>query len=230
MNGFYYYDITYFVLIVPVIILSLIASARVKSAYKKYAKIGNRHNLTGAQAAQRVLDFYGIRDVQIIPIEGELTDNFNPKTKTISLSQGVYGSSSIAAVGIACHEAGHAAQYATDYAPIKLRNSVIMPAQIGSKLAVPIAIAGLIFSFRPLILIGIFLYLFLMIFQLVTLPVEFNASNRAIAVIEQQNLLFDDEIGGAKSVLRAAAMTYVASAITAIMQLLRLIFIARRRN
>ena len=222
--------ISYFVLIVPVIILSTIASARVKSAYKRYAQVGNRRGLTGAQAAQAVLDFYGIRDVVIQRIDGELTDNFNPKTKIISLSNGVYGSCSIAAVGIACHEAGHAAQHALGYSPIKVRNALLLPANIGSKLAIPLAIIGLILGFLGLVYFGIFLYCFIMLFQLVTLPVEFDASKRAIKVIEQQGMLADDEIGGAKKVLKAAAMTYVAAFAATAATLLRFLLMARGRR
>lgn len=222
--------ISYFVLIVPVIILSMIASARVKSAYKRYAQVGNRRGLTGAQAAQAVLDFYGIRDVMIQRIDGELTDNFNPKTKIISLSNGVYGSCSIAAVGIACHEAGHAAQHALGYSPIKVRNALLLPANIGSKLAIPLAIIGLILGFLGLVYFGIFLYCFIMLFQLVTLPVEFDASKRAIKVIEQQGMLADDEIGGAKKVLKAAAMTYVAAFAATAATLLRFLLMARGRR
>lgn len=232
-NILYYlsnYTVSYFVLIVPVIILSMIASVRVKSAYSRYAQVGNRRGLTGAQAAQAVLDFYGIRDVAIQRIDGELTDNFNPKTKIISLSNGVYGSCSIAAVGIACHEAGHAAQHAQGYSPIKIRNAFLLPARIGSNAAMPLAILGLILGLRGLVTIGIFLYCFIMLFQLVTLPVEFNASGRAIKVIEQQGLLYDDEIGGAKRVLKAAAMTYVAAFASSAASLLRLILLANGRR
>ena len=224
------YTISYFLLIVPVIILSMIASARVKAAYSKYARIGNKRGLTGAQAAQAVLDFYGIRDVRIQQIAGELTDNFNPKTKIISLSQGVYSSSSIAAVGIACHEAGHAAQHAQGYSPIKVRNALLFPANIGSRLGVPLAILGLFLGIQGLVSFGIILYCAIMLFQLVTLPVEFNASNRAIKVIEQQGLLYDNEVSGAKSVLRAAAMTYVAAFASSAANLLRLILMARGRR
>ncbi len=222
--------ISYFVLIVPVIILSMIANARVKSAYNRYAQIGNKRGLTGAMAAQAVLDFYGIRDVMIQRIDGELTDNFNPKTKIISLSNGVYGSCSIAAVGIACHEAGHAAQHAKGYSPIKVRNALLLPANIGSKLAIPLAIIGLVLGFLGLVYVGIFLYCFIMLFQLVTLPVEFDASKRAIKVIEQQGMLADDEIGGAKKVLKAAAMTYVAAFATTAATLLRFLLMARGRR
>lgn len=224
------YSISYFVLIIPVIILSMIASARVKSAYKRYAQVGNKRGLTGAQAAQAVLDFYGIKDVMIQRIDGELTDNFNPKTKIISLSNGVYGSCSIAAVGIACHEAGHAAQHAKGYSPIKIRNALIFPANIGSRLGVPLAILGLFLGVPGLVSFGIILYCAIMLFQLVTLPVEFNASNRAIKVIEQQGLLYEDEIGGAKSVLKAAAMTYVAAFASSAANLLRLVIMARGRR
>ncbi len=230
MGGITYYNLSYFVLIVPIIIISLIVQARVKSAYRKYARVFNQRGITGAMAAQMVLNYYGISNVMIQRIDGELTDNFNPTTNTISLSSEVYGSCSVAAVGIACHEAGHAAQYAQDYSPIKIRNSFIKPAQIGSRLAVPLAILGYILGFQGLIVFGIALYAFIMLFQLFTLPVEFNASSRAIQVISQQGLLNESELGGAKAVLKAAAMTYVASFAASALSLLRLLLLAGRRK
>ena len=229
-EGFEYYNLTYFVLVLPVLIISLICQAKVKSAYSKYARIQNQRGITGAMAAQTVLNAYGIHNVQIARIAGELTDNYNPKTNVISLSNEVYGGCSIAAVGIACHEAGHAAQYATGYSPIKLRNSILLPAQIGSKAAMPIALLGLVLGFRSLILFGIILYAFITLFQLFTLPVELDASKRAIAAISQQGMLNDAELAGAKSVLKAAAMTYVAALATAVVSLLRLLLLAGRRK
>lgn len=225
-----YYNLTYFIFIVPIIIISLVTQARVKSAYKKYAKIGNSRGLTGAMAAQMVLNYYGITNVRIQMIPGELTDNFNPKTNIISLSEDVYRSTSIAAVGVACHEAGHAAQYAQNYSPIKIRNSLITPANIGSRAAIPLALLGYVLGSEPLLLFGIILYAFIMLFQLFTLPVEFNASSRAIQVISQQGLLNVNEVSGAKTVLKAAAMTYVASFAASALSLLRLILLANRRR
>ena len=222
-EGWINYNLSYFILVLPVVIISFICSARVKSAYQKYSGFNNSRGLTGAQAAALVLQSYGITNVQIQRIDGELTDNYNPSTNIISLSSGVYGSCSIAAVGIACHEAGHAAQHAEGYAPIKIRNAFIKPAQIGSTAAIPLAILGSILGFQGLILFGIFLYAFIMLFQLVTLPVEFDASMRAVKIIEQQNMLQGEELNGAKKVLKAAAMTYVASFAVSAANLLRLL-------
>lgn len=228
--GMSYYNLSYFLLVIPVIIISLIASGRVKSAYRKYSKVNNMRGITGAQAAQMVLSAYGITNVRIDRIDGEMTDNYDPRDNTIHLSNGVYGSCSIAAIGIACHEAGHAAQHAQDYTPIKIRNSVLLPAQIGSRAAIPIAILGYFLGIEPLLYFGIFLYAFIMLFQLATLPVEFNASKRAIQVIQSNNLLYDGEVEGAKTVLRAAAMTYVAAFATSAANLLRLLLLANRRR
>jgi Zn-dependent membrane protease YugP len=222
-EGWINYNLSYFILVLPVVIISMICSARVKSAYQKYSRFNNARGLTGAQAAALVLQSYGINNVQIQRIDGELTDNYNPKTNIISLSSGVYGSCSIAAVGIACHEAGHAAQHAEGYGPIKVRNVFVKPAQIGSTLAIPLAILGYILGFLGLVKFGIFLYAFIMLFQLVTLPVEFNASSRALKVIEQQNMLQGEEYDGAKKVLKAAAMTYVAAFAVSAANLLRLL-------
>lgn len=219
----YYMDYWYIILVIPAMIIAAIAQFKVKSTYKKYDKILNSRNITGAYAAQAVLSHYGITDVAIRPIAGSLTDNYNPQTKVISLSKNVYSGSSVAAVGIACHEAGHAAQHATDYVPIKIRNSIIPVCNVGSMIGIPLALIGYFLGFGLLVKVGIMLYSAIFIFQLVTLPVEFNASRRAIKVIEETGLLYDDEADGAKNVLKAAAMTYVASMIVALANLLRLI-------
>ena len=192
-------------------------------------------NITGAYAAQAVLSYYGITDVRIERVNGKLTDHFDPRTKVIRLSDGVYDSTSVAAIGVACHEAGHAAQHAEGYAPIRIRNTLVPVCNIGSTLGVPLALIGLFLSFEILIYVGIALYAGIFIFHLVTLPVEFNASQRAISVIDSTDLLYDDEIGGAKKVLSAAAMTYVASMLVALANLLRfalriLAANGRRRN
>ena len=179
-------------------------------------------NVTGAYAAQAVLSYYGISDVRIERVGGKLTDHYDPKTKVIRLSEGVYDSTSVAAIGVACHEAGHAAQHAEGYAPIRIRNSIIPVCNIGSKLGIPIALIGLFLAADPVIYIGLALYAGIFIFHLVTLPVEFNASRRAISVIDSTDLLYDDEIGGAKKVLSAAAMTYVASMLGALASFLRI--------
>ncbi len=226
-----FYDYYYIILVIPAMILAIIAQVKVKSTYAKYAKVGNSRSITGAYAAQAVLTHYGIRDVRIEQISGKLSDHYDPKAKVIRLSSEVYSGTSIAAVGIACHEAGHAAQHAENYAPIKVRNSLVPVCNIGSTLGVPLALIGFVLGFEPLVTIGLVLYAAISVFHLVTLPVEFNASRRAIKVIEETNLLHDDETGGAKKVLSAAAMTYVASLIVALANLLRLVLrFNNRRN
>lgn len=231
VNVIMYLDPLYFVLVVPFIIISMIAQYKVKSTYKRYAAIQNFRGLTGAAAAQQVLSYYGITDVTIRQISGTLTDNFNPTNKVISLSGDIYNGTSIAAVGIACHEAGHAAQHAENYAPIKIRNSIIPICNIGSTIGLPLAILGYILGFGPLVYVGLILYAAVFVFQLVTLPVEFNASSRAMKVIKETNLLFEDEVDGARSVLTAAAMTYVAAMLVSLGNLLRFIIrFSGRRN
>lgn len=228
---YFFYDYYYIILVIPAMILALVAQVKVKSTYNKYAKVANSRNITGAYAAQAVLTHYGIHDVRIEQISGKLSDHYDPKAKVIRLSSEVYSGSSIAAVGIACHEAGHAAQHAENYAPIKVRNSLVPVCNIGSSLGIPIAILGYFLGFEPLIVIGLMLYALIAVFHLITLPVEFNASRRAINVIDETRLLYDDEITGTKKVLTAAAMTYVASLVVAIANLLRLILrFNNRRN
>lgn len=223
-----FYDYYYIILVIPAMILAIIAQAKVKSTYAKYAKIGNSRSITGAYAAQAVLTHYGIRDVRIEQVSGKLSDHYDPKAKVIRLSSEVYSGTSIAAVGIACHEAGHAAQHAENYVPIKVRNSLVPVCNIGSTLGIPLALIGFALGFEPLVTVGLVLYAAISVFHLVTLPVEFNASRRAISVIDATNLLYDDETGGAKKVLKAAAMTYVASTIVALANLLR--FVLRFNN
>ncbi len=220
---FFYYDYYYIVLVVPVIILSLIVQVKLKSTYAKYSKVGNVRGITGAQAAQLVLNHYGITNVAILPGQGTLTDHFDPTKKRIVLSDGVYNSTSIAAVGIACHEAGHATQHAQGYAPIKIRNSILPVCNIGSTLSIPLLLIGIFISFYPLVWVGIAFFSLTAIFQLVTLPVEFNASNRAISVIKANGLLSAQEQTGAIKVLKVAAMTYVAALAVSVANLLRLI-------
>ncbi len=228
---FFYYDYYYIILVVPVIIASLIIQAKLKSTYAKYSKIGNVRNITGAQAAQMVLGYYGIRDVNIEHVSGKLSDHYDPTSKVIRLSDGVFNGSSIAAVGVACHEAGHAAQHAESYKPIKVRNFILPVCNIGSTLSMPLLIAGLVFGYEPLIWIGIGFFSFVAVFQLITLPVEFNASKRALSVIESNGLLSFEEKNGAAKVLRMAAMTYVAALATSVAQILRLILLyGGRRN
>lgn len=239
MPYYYYYgfDWTYLVLVLPVLILSLIASARVNSTFKRYSsQISSRH-ITGAQAAQRVLLTNGVNGVRIERVSGNLTDHFDPKSNVIRLSDSVYDSTSTAAIGVACHEAGHAVQYAQNYGPIKLRAAIIPVTNIGSKLAMPLILLGILITSLGdfstiLIYLGIACFSLSLIFQLVTLPVEFNASRRAMNTIEDTQMLTDEEQVGAKKTLRAAAMTYVVATLAAFTQLLRLILLfgGRRRN
>lgn len=229
MYGFFI-DYYYIILVIPAMLISLWAQFKVKSTYKKYSGVRNARGITGAYAAQAVLTHYGIRDVRIEPVSGNLTDHYDPKSKVIRLSEGVYNATSIAAIGIACHEAGHAAQHANNYLPIKIRNTLVPVCNIGSRLGVPLALFGYVLGFEPLIAFGLMLYAAITVFQLVTLPVEFNASRRAIKVIDETNLLYDDEMSGAKKVLKSAAMTYVASMLVALASLLRLILRFNRRS
>lgn len=239
---FYYgygFDWTYLVLVLPCMILAMWASANVNSTFKKYASQHSYRNLTGAEAAQRVLRHNGVSGVRIERVSGNLTDHYDPRTNVIRLSDSVYSSTSTAAIGVAAHEAGHAVQYAQNYAPIKLRAAIIPITNIGSKLAMPLILAGILFTFLgnfsyTLVTIGIAAFGLSVVFQLVTLPVEFNASRRAMEAISSAGLLTEEEQRGAKKTLQAAALTYVAATATAIAQLLRLILIfggrGRRRN
>lgn len=220
---YFYFDYYYLILVVPALMLALWAQVQVKTTYRKYSRVPNSRGMTGAYAAQTVLNFYGITDVRIERVSGNLNDHYDPRSKVIRLSDGVYNSSTVAAIGIACHEAGHAAQHAENYAPIKIRNAIIPVCNIGSTIGIPLALIGWIFSFSILIYVGLGLYAAVFIFQVATLPVEFNASRRAIKVIDETQLLRDDEIGGAKKVLAAAAMTYVASMMVSLANLLRLL-------
>ncbi len=229
---YFYFDYYYIILVVPVIIASLVIQSKLKSTYAKYSGVHNVKNLTGAQAAQMVLNYYGIYNVQIESTPGTLSDHYDPTKNVIRLSNGVYNSTSVAAIGVACHEAGHAAQHAQGYAPIKIRNTILPVCNIGSTLSMPLLLIGLVLSFEPLIWIGIGFFSFVSIFQLVTLPVEFNASKRALSVIESNGLLTFEEKQGAAKVLKMAAMTYVAALATSVAQLLRLIlrYGGRRRQ
>lgn len=237
---YYYYgfDWTYIVLVLPCIILSLWASSRVNSTFRKYSQQHSVRHITGAQAAQRVLSANGVGGVRIERVSGNLTDHYDPKANVIRLSDSVYDSTSTAAIGVACHEAGHAVQYAQSYGPIKLRAAIIPVTNFGSKLAMPLILIGILMSAfgefsTTLVYLGIACFGLSLVFQLITLPVEFNASRRAMQAIEQGNLLTEEEQRGAKKTLSAAAMTYVAATAVALAQLLRLIAIfgrGRRRN
>lgn len=233
-SGYYGYglDPTYILVIIGVV-LCMLASAKVQTTFKKYAKMRAVSGLTGAEAAERILRANGIMDVQIEHISGSLSDHYDPGRKVLRLSDDVYSSNSIAAVGVAAHECGHALQHHYGYAPLALRSILVPIVNIGSKLAFPVIILGIIISsFDVLVPIGILLFGLTVVFSLVTLPVEFNASRRAVAVLEQQGILYDTELTGAKKVLTAAAMTYVASAVSAILQLLRiwLLYGGKRRD
>ena len=219
----------YAVLLVPVLLLSLWAQAQVSGNFRRYSGVVNRRHLTGAQAAEAVLRAHGVFDVAIRTCRGHLTDHYDPRDNAIYLSQDVYGAATVAAVGVACHEAGHAVQYAVGYAPVRLRSAIIPVTQFGSKFSFILLLIGMLLYSQPLFLIGILLFSLTTFFQLVTLPVEFNASARAIATIDGAGLLDEDELPGAKKVLRAAALTYVAALLMSLLQLMRfvLIFIGR---
>lgn len=215
---------------IPVFIFALICQAKVKSSFNTYSRYYNKRGMTGAQAAYELLMLNGITDVRIKKISGTLTDYYDPKNKEICLSQDVFDSKSVAAIGVACHEAGHACQHAQGYFPLKIRNAVIPATRIGSMLGVPLALIGMFLYSNTLIYAGLILYSAVALFQLITLPVEFNASRRALNTIEANNFLDGDEYRGAKKVLTAAALTYVAALASALATLLRLFLIAGRGN
>lgn len=241
MPFYYYFDWSYLVLVVPALLFSLWASARVNSTFKKYSAMRNAHGMTGAEAARAVLRANGVTDVRIEYVSGNLTDHYDPKEKVIRLSQDVYDAATPAAVGVAAHEAGHAAQYAANYLPIRIRAAIIPATNIGSKLSVPLIILGLLLPglrifapytefFNLIAWIGVACYSLCVLFQLVTLPTEFNASRRAVTAIERCGLLLPEEQQGAKKVLKAAALTYVAALSASLAQLLRLIIIVGGRQ
>lgn len=225
-----WYDYYYLILVVPALIISAVAQWKVKSTYSKMSKIDSRKGITGAEAAIRVLSYYGINNVRIETVRGRLSDHYDPRTNVIRLSPEVYSGRSIAAVGIACHEAGHAAQHAQNYVPIKVRNLILPVVNIGSSFGFFIAILGYFLGFGILIDVGIILFASVTVFQLVTLPIEFNASRRALNVITETGMLQDSETVKAKQVLSAAAMTYVAALLVSIMSLLRLILRTKNRR
>ena len=222
----------YVILLIPVLLLSVWAQAQVSGSFRRYSRVANRRHLTGAQAAEAVLRSHGIYDVPVRSCRGTLTDHYDPRDNTIYLSENVYAASTVAAVGVACHEAGHAVQYAVGYGPIKVRSAIIPVTQFGSRFSFVLLLIGLLLYSQPLFLVGILLFSLTTVFQLVTLPVEFNASHRALETIEGQGLLDGEELDGAKKVLRAAAMTYVAALLMSALQLLRyvLIFLGRDRR
>lgn len=212
------------------LILTMIASAQVKSTFAKYDRVRSLSGLSGAEAAERVLHTAGIFDVRIRRVRGNLTDHYDPRNKTLNLSDSTYASRSIAAVCVAAHECGHAIQDQKQYGPLVLRSTLVPAANIGSQLSWPIFFAGILFSLQPLMMAGIILFSLAVLFQLVTLPVEINASSRALQILENTGMLGSQEMPGAKKVLRAAAMTYVAALASSLLQLLRLILLARGRD
>ena len=226
----FFYDYWYVILVVPMIIFSLIMSANVKGTYSKYKTVRNRSGITGAEAARRILLENGITDVRIEVCGGELTDHYNPRTKQIGLSDSVYGSNSVAAIAVAAHECGHVIQHANSYVPLSIRTVLVPVANFGSGVSWFFILAGILFSMPVLITAGIVFFSAAVLFQVVTLPVEFNASRRALVILQDTGILGTMETDGAKKVLRAAALTYVASAAAAILQLLRLILLFGRNN
>lgn len=233
-----YFDVTYIILVLPAVIFAMIASAKVNSAMKKYSRVQNRRGLTGSETARRILDSHGLYNVNVEMCSGNTGDHYDPRSNTIRLTSGVYSGASVTAVGVAAHEAGHAVQHAEGYTPIKIRSAIIPATNIGSKMAVPLVIIGLLLTrlsdaFLIVSYIGILGFALSTIFQLITLPVEYNASHRAMKIIKENNMLYDEELGGAKKVLNAAAMTYVAALAVSLMQLLRLMLAVsggRRRD
>lgn len=230
--GYYYWDPTYILVVIGAVIC-MIASARVKGTFNKYSQLRSMSGMNGAQVAQRVLQAAGIYDVQVRHVSGSLTDHYDPRTKTVNLSDPVYNATSVAALGVAAHECGHAIQHAKSYAPLSIRSALVPIANFGSMLAWPVILIGLLFNTRSsglIIDIGILLFSAAVLFQLVTLPVEFDASRRALVMLRTQGIPADDELRYTRRVLKSAALTYVASAAAAILQLLRIILITNGRR
>ena len=230
--GYYYWDPTYILVVIGAVIC-MIASARVKGTFNKYSQLRSMSGMNGAQVAQRVLQAAGIYDVQVRHVSGSLTDHYDPRTKTVNLSDPVYNATSVAALGVAAHECGHAIQHAKSYAPLSIRSALVPIANFGSMLAWPVILIGLLFNTRSsglIIDIGILLFSAAVLFQLVTLPVEFDASRRALVMLRTQGILADDELKYTRRVLKSAALTYVASAAGALFQLLRIILITNGRR
>ena len=230
--GYYYWDPTYILVVIGAVIC-MIASAKVKGTFNKYSQLRSMSGMNGAQVAQRVLQAAGIYDVQVRHVSGSLTDHYDPRTKTVNLSDPVYNATSVAALGVAAHECGHAIQHAKSYAPLSIRSALVPIANFGSMLAWPVILIGLFFNTRSsglIIDIGILLFSAAVLFQLVTLPVEFDASRRALVMLRTQGILADDELKCTRRVLKSAALTYVASAAAAILQLLRITLITNGRR
>lgn len=225
----FYWDWT-MILVIPGLLLGLWAQMRVSSAFRKYSAVYARSGMSAEDVARSMLNQAGCGNVSIRTVSGNLTDHYDPRNNTLRLSDGVYGSSSVAAIGIAAHECGHAMQQHEGYAPLVLRSTLVPVVNLGSNLYFPIFLLGLLFSWEPLIYVGIACFALTLVFSLVTLPVEFNASGRALRVLDQQGYLSSEEMDGARAVLNAAAMTYVAAAISSLLQLVRLLIIARDRR
>ena len=229
MFGLFYFDWT-ILIVLPAFVISIWAQYKVSSTYKKYSTVLTRRNMTGYASARAILDANGLHYVKIERVRGHLTDHYDPRANVIRLSDSVYDSTSTAAVGVAAHEAGHAVQYAQDYSPIKFRMAIIPATRFGSMLSIPLFFIGLILASDMLLLLGIALYSLVALFQLATLPVEFNASSRALKALSGSGMLNKEELSGAKQVLSAAAMTYVAALLTSLLTLLRLIVLAGGRS
>jgi len=229
MPFYYYYDPTYILILIGML-LSVAAQGYVKSTYAKYSRVRSRSGLTGAQVAERILHQAGIYDVRVEHIAGNLTDHYDPRSKVVRLSDAVCNSTSVAAQAVAAHECGHVIQDATGYSALRFRNQLVPVAQFGANISWPLILVGFFLNGQFLITFGILLFSLAVLFQLVTLPVEFNASSRALKVLEQNGILGSDEISGSKKVLKAAALTYVAAAAASILQLLRLLLLFNRRN
>ena len=227
---FYGIDVTYLVLVLPALIFALWAQMNVQGTFKKYAKVASKHGMSGFDAARQILDANGLHNVRIAQVKGELTDHFNPKDNTVYLSDTVHSCKNAAAVGVAAHEAGHAVQYAVGYSPMKLRSAIIPITNIGSNLAVPLILLGIFLSFPTLAYVGVIAFGLSTVFQLVTLPVEFNASSRAMAALTSSGQLDKDELKSARKVLTAAALTYVAALAVSLANLIRLFLLARRSD
>ena len=224
MPGYYYYYDPYYILVLVGVVISLIASARVQGTFRKYYQVRSRTGLTGAEAAKRLLQAQGIYDVSVQRISGSLTDHYDPRSKTLRLSDSTYGSTSVAAIGVAAHECGHALQHEENYMPLTVRSVLVPVANFGSRFSMLLIIAGL-FLGQVLVEAGILLFSAVVLFQVVTLPVEFNASRRALRLLGDNGILYDEEVGMTRKVLRAAALTYVASVLVSVMQLLRLVLL-----
>lgn len=229
--GYYGYDPTMILVLIGAL-LSMAASARVNSTFRKYSRVRSMTGMTGAEAARRLLNSQGIYDVTVQPVRGELTDHFDPRTKTVNLSESVYNSTSVAAIGVAAHECGHAIQHDVGYLPLNLRSAFVPIANFGSKLSMPMLLLGLVLGMTSFVRLGIWLFVLAILFQVITLPVEFNASRRAVALLDQTGILAGAEVGQTRKVLGAAALTYVAAVAASLLQLLRLLILTggRRRN